>query len=88
MNYLRDHPEKRDKQAGILAWLAMQKAFPCQPPAGDGKGLPEAPKAGKGGGVMTREPKIPMSPDALPQQRIHELVSLRYALYIFRYQHS
>ena len=48
MNYLRDHPEKRDKQAGILAWLAMQKAFPCQPPAGDGKGLPEAPKAGKG----------------------------------------
>ena len=25
---------------------------------------------------MTREPKIPMSPDALPQQRIHEVVGL------------
>ena len=25
---------------------------------------------------MTREPKIPMSPEALPQQRIHEIVSL------------
>jgi hypothetical protein len=25
---------------------------------------------------MTREPKIPMSPEALPQQRIHEVVGL------------
>jgi hypothetical protein len=25
---------------------------------------------------MTLEPKIPMSPDALPQQRLHEVVTL------------
>ena len=25
---------------------------------------------------MTREPKIPMSPEELPQQRIHEVVAL------------
>ena len=29
MNYLRDHPEMRDKTTGILACLAFRKAFPC-----------------------------------------------------------
>ena len=29
LNYLRDHPEMRDKKAGLLAWLAFRDAWPC-----------------------------------------------------------